>query len=90
MQTAASGIPSFGMTKNPWWIPPFLGRAPAGLEQGHFKMLGAVALALFIEEYDLAMLTAALKHIALELGMLEGDFGCTSGSSDSARCRHFW
>jgi MFS family permease len=51
------------------------GRVPAGIDERRMKLLGAVALALFIEEYDLAMLTAALKHIAAELGMLEADFG---------------
>jgi MFS family permease len=79
MGTAAIGVGPFGMTRNPWWIPPFLGRVPAGLEASHLRLLGLVALALFIEEYDLAMLTAALKHIAAELGMREGDFGLYLG-----------
>lgn len=57
--------------RNPWWIPPFLGRVPAGVEAGHLRVLGAVALALFFEEYDLAMLTNALKFIAEDLGMAE-------------------
>lgn len=55
--------------RNPWWIPPFLGRVPADLEDRHLNLLGAVSLALFFEEYDIAMLTAALKHIAADLGM---------------------
>jgi hypothetical protein len=35
------------------------------------SLLGAVALALLFEEYDLAMLTAALPHIAASLHMAE-------------------
>ena len=62
-------------TRNPWWIPPFLGRVPAGLDGGALRLLGAVALALFFEEYDLAMLISALKQIAEELGMREHEFG---------------
>ncbi len=65
--------------RNPWWIPPFLGRVPAELEERHLKLLGAVALALLFEEYDLAMLTAALKYIATELGMAENQFGSYLG-----------
>jgi MFS family permease len=48
---------------NPWWIPSFLGRAPA-LEDAHVRTLGVIALALLFENYDQAMLTAALKQIA--------------------------
>lgn len=57
--------------RNPWWMPPFLGRVPVGVKAGHLRVLGAVALALFFEEYDLAMLTNALKFIAEDLGMAE-------------------
>lgn len=38
-------------------------------------LLGAVALALLFEEYDLAMLTSALKFIAADLGMVETSLG---------------
>lgn len=51
-------------TRQPWWIPPFLGRVPSGVQQTHLSLLGGIALALFFEEYDLAMLTAALPRIA--------------------------
>ena len=61
--------------RNPWWIPPFLGRVPAGIEPTHLALLGAVAFALLFEEYDLAMLTQALKHIAEDLGMAEQNLG---------------
>ena len=60
--------------RRPWWIPPFLGPVPA-VEGRHLDLLGAVALALLFEEYDLAMLTAALPQIAAELDMAETDFG---------------
>lgn len=38
-------------------------------------LLGLVALALFFESYDISMLTAALTHIARDLGMDEADLG---------------
>jgi MFS family permease len=59
---------------NPWWIPPFLGRVPP-LEPRLVRLLGLVALALFFESYDISMLTSALKFIAHDLGMAEGDLG---------------
>jgi MFS family permease len=55
--------------RNPWWLPPFLGRVPHGVDQPSLKLLGAVALALFFEEYDLAMLNVALPQIAADLGV---------------------
>jgi putative MFS transporter len=58
----------------PWWIPPFLGRAPA-LEPRLLRLLGLVALALFFEQYDMSMLTSALKFIAADLGIAEADLG---------------
>jgi MFS family permease len=58
----------------PWWIPHFLGGVPP-LDKKHLDLLGAVSLALLFEEYDLAMLTAALPQIAASIGMAEADFG---------------
>lgn len=55
--------------KNPVWLPPFLGRVPVGVDERRLSLLGVVALALFFEEYDLAMLTLALPQIAVDLGM---------------------
>lgn len=55
--------------KNPWWIPPLFGRVPADIEERHLRLVGTVSLALLFEEYDLAMLTAALPRIADDLGM---------------------
>ncbi len=59
---------------NPWWIPPFLGRAPA-LEERLFTVLGLVSLAILFEQYDASMLTAALKHIATDLEIDEESLG---------------
>jgi putative MFS transporter len=60
---------------NPWWIPHFLGRVPRGVDDRSLRLLGPVALALLFEEYDLGMLTAALKYIAADVGMAEEKFG---------------
>lgn len=64
--------------KRPWWLPPFLGAIP-DVEKRQLDLLGAVALALLFEEYDLAMLTAALPQIAASLNMAEADFGLYLG-----------
>jgi MFS family permease len=63
---------------NPWWIPPFLGRVPA-VEERLVSLLGLVSLALFFESYDISMLTAALGHIARDLGMEESSLGSYLG-----------
>jgi len=60
--------------KRPWWLLHILGPIP-DVEERHLSLLGAVALALLFEEYDLAMMTAALPHIAESLQMPETDFG---------------
>lgn len=70
--------PSAARPRRPWWLPPFLGPVPA-IERKQLDLLGAVALALLFEEYDLAMLTAALPQIAASLGMAESDFGLYLG-----------
>jgi MFS family permease len=66
-------------TPRPWWIPPFLGKVPAGLERRHLDVLGVVSLALLFEEYDSAMLISALKHIAQDLAISEADLGLYLG-----------
>jgi putative MFS transporter len=71
--------PRRSVWQNPWWIPPFLGRVPDDVEPRHLTLLGAIALALFFEEYDLAMLTAALPFIAADLAIAETDFGLYLG-----------
>jgi MFS family permease len=70
----AEAQPRPGRRRSPWWIPPFLGRAPV-LEPRLERMLGLVTLGMFFEAYDLSLLTAALKHIAADLGIGEGDLG---------------
>ena len=60
--------------RNPWWIPPFLGGVP-NVEPRLISLLGMVALALFFEQYDNSMLTAALKYIAADLDMPERSLG---------------
>jgi MFS family permease len=57
-----------------WWIPPFLGRVP-DIEPRLVSLLGLVSLALFFESYDMSMLTSALRYIASDLGMTEGELG---------------
>lgn len=60
--------------RNPWWIPPFLGRVP-DVPPELIRLLGLVSLALFFESYDLSMLTSALKHIAASLQIDEKEMG---------------
>ncbi len=60
--------------RNPWWIPPFLGGVP-DVEPRLISLLGMVSLALFFEQYDNSMLTAALKFIAADLHVSEQDLG---------------
>lgn len=61
-------------TRNPWWIPPWLGRVP-DVEPRLITLLGLVSLAIFFEQYDASMLTAALKHIATDLNVGEDQLG---------------
>lgn len=44
------------------------------------RALGLVSLAMFFEQYDLAMLTAALKFVADDLGIAENQFGSYLGA----------
>ncbi len=61
-------------TRNPWWIPPFLGSVP-DIESRLVTLLGLVSLAIFFEQYDASMLTAALKHLAIDLDLEEQNLG---------------
>lgn len=61
-----------GAARNPWWLPPLLGRVP-DVPPGEIRMLGAVALALLFESYDQSMLTAAAKQIAATFALQESD-----------------
>ena len=60
------------VTRNPWWLPRLLGRPPAVATE-HVHLLGVISLALLFENYDQAMLTAALKQIAETFGLIESD-----------------
>ncbi len=53
----------------PWWIPGFLGRIPAGLEVHHIALVGVVSFAALFENYDISMLSAALKQIRETFGL---------------------
>lgn len=66
--------PTYSTKRNPWWIPPFLGGIP-DVGPRLLSVLGLVSLALFFEQYDNSMLTSALKFIARDLAMTEGDLG---------------
>ena len=61
--------------RQPWWIPPFLGRVPAEIDEPSLRLLGAVAFALLFEEYDQAMVTSALKQISADLAIAERQLG---------------
>ncbi len=65
--------------RNPWWIPPFLGRVPAAVDARQLSLLGAVALATFFENFDQAMLTQAVKHIAEDFDVAETSLGTLLG-----------
>ena len=61
--------------QNPWWIPPFLGGVPSGVEPAHLRVLGFVTLAMFFENYDLSILGNALPQIAATFGLDEAGQG---------------
>ena len=66
--------------RNPWWIPPFLGTVPRGVEQPHLSLLGFVALAMFFENYDLSLLTSVLKFLREDFGLTEAELGSFAGA----------
>ena len=55
--------------KRPWWLPHFLGRVPLGLDSRYVSLVGLVALAGLFENYDLSVLSAALKQIRESFGL---------------------
>ncbi len=73
---ASSGVPAL---PQPWWIPPFLGRVPAGLAPEHLQLLGVIALALVFESYDISMMGAALKQIRESFGLDQVEVGRLTG-----------
>src|SRR5262252_7268726 len=64
--------------RNPWWIPPFLGRVP-DIAPRHLRLLGFVALGLLFENYDFSLLTSALPFIAQSLDIPERSLGGFTG-----------
>ena len=76
---ANGGVRWKGRWRNPWWIPPFLGRVP-DLEPRLMRALGLVALGLMFENYDISLLNSALKHIADDLEIATADLGVTLGT----------
>ena len=60
--------------RRPLWIPHFLGAVP-DLEPAKLRTLGILSLALYFEQYDFSMLSAAWGHITASLGIAESQFG---------------
>jgi MFS family permease len=61
--------------RNPWWIPPFLGRVPEEITPTQLRLLGFIALALLFENYDLSMLGSAIKYIREDFGLPQSEVG---------------
>ena len=72
--------PPLDRLRNPWWIPPFLGSVPVGVEPRHLRILGFVALAMFFENYDMSLLTSVLKYLREDFGLTEAELGSFAGS----------
>lgn len=76
MSSDSGGTPA---PRNPWWIPPFLGRVPAEVGASHVRLIGAVSLAACFENFDQAMLTQAVKQIASDFAVAESELGSLLG-----------
>ena len=61
--------------RRPWWIPPVFGPIPEGVEPEHLRLLGFIIFAMLFENYDLALIGAALPQIAGEFGLSNPDKG---------------
>ena len=61
--------------RNPWWIPRFLGRVPPEITPDQLRLVGAIALALLFENYDLSMLGSAIKYIREDFGLPQSEVG---------------
>jgi MFS family permease len=61
----------------PWWLRllPFLGRVPEGVSREQVKLLGAVALALLFEHYDVSTLGNASKYIRASFELPQSEVG---------------
>ena len=76
----SAGPPTYRSPReNPWWIPPFLGGVPHGVGPAHLRVLGFVTLAMFFENYDLALLGNALPQIAATFGLDKAQLGEFTG-----------
>lgn len=71
MSTTAPGASG----PRPWWIPPFLGRVPAEVTSDQVALLGAIALALVFEHYDISMMSAAAKYIRVSFELPQSELG---------------
>jgi MFS family permease len=54
--------------RNPWWIPAFLGGVPP-VPPDRLRLLGLVTLGYLFEQYDLSLLSAAIRHITDDLAI---------------------
>lgn len=61
----------------PWWLRllPFLGRIPDGVSREQVRLLGAVALALLFEHYDVSTLGNASKFIRASFELPQSEVG---------------
>ena len=59
--------------KRPWWLLHVFGRVPVGIEPRHISIVGVVALAALFENYDMSMLSAALKQIRETFGLTQSE-----------------
>lgn len=66
---AQADLDALPRPRRPLWLPHFLGRLPRGLEDRHVAIVGIVSLAFLFENYDLSMLSAALKQIRESFGL---------------------
>jgi MFS family permease len=62
-------------SRNPWWIPPFLGRVPPEVTPSQIRLVGVIALAMLFENYDLSMLGSAIKYIREDFGLPQSEVG---------------
>jgi MFS family permease len=65
--------------RNPWWIPPFLGGVPP-IDPQMLRLLGMVTLGMLFEQYDLSLLSAAIKHINEDLNIELAESGFYLGA----------
>ena len=63
---------------NPWWIPPILGRVPPEVDARQLSLIGAVALAIYFEGYDITMAAQAIKYIREDFGFPQSEIGRVS------------